>query len=142
MTDRTARTVWEGGLTDGKGQTAFASSEIGTFDVSWPARAEAPNGQTSPEELLAAAHSSCYSMALSNIIGQAGGTPRSIETTAVVTLDTKKVEITTVALTVRATVDGLDADAFAKAAADAKDGCPVSKLFAGNAEITLDAALV
>ncbi len=141
MTDRTARTVWEGALADGKGQTAFASSEVGTFDVSWPSRAESPNGQTSPEELLAAAHSSCYSMALSNEIDKAGGTPKSIETTAVVTLDTKTVSISKVALTVRATVEGMDADAFAKAAAGAKDGCPVSKLFAGNAEITLDAAL-
>ncbi len=141
MTDRTARTTWEGTLADGKGATAFASSEIGTFDVSWPSRAEEPNGQTSPEELLAAAHSSCYSMALSNEIAQAGGTPKAIHTTAVVTLDTKSLSVSKVALTVRASVEGLDEDGFAKAASGAKDGCPVSKLFAGNTEITLDAAL-
>lgn len=141
MTDRTARTTWEGKLQDGKGRTHFASSDLGTFDVSWPARAEQPGGKTSPEEMLAAAHSSCYSMALSNEIAKAGGTPQSIETQAVVTLDTGSVSITKVALTVRAEVEGLDDDGFQKAAAAAKDGCPVSKLFEGNAEITLDAAL-
>lgn len=141
MTDRTARTEWEGGLAKGKGRTEFASSGIGTFDVSWPARAESPNGMTSPEEMLAAAHSSCYSMALSNEISKAGGTPANIETRATVTFDTNAVKITTVALTVRARVDGLDAEGFEAAAQAAKNGCPVSQLFAGNAEITLDAAL-
>ncbi|AXV04844.1 Organic hydroperoxide resistance protein [Euzebya pacifica] len=141
MTDRTARTEWEGALAKGKGRTEFASSGIGTFDVSWPARAESPDGKTSPEEMLAAAHSSCFSMALSNEIDKAGGTPQNIETRATVTLDTTTVRITTVAPTVRARVDGMDAEAFEAAAQAAKNGCPVSQLFNGNAEITLDAAL-
>ena len=91
--------------------------------------------------MLAAAHSSCFSMALSNEIDKAGGTPQNIETRATVTLDTTTVRITTVALTVRARVDGMDAEAFEAAAQAAKNGCPVSQLFNGNAEITLDAAL-
>jgi lipoyl-dependent peroxiredoxin len=140
MPDRTARTSWEGGLKDGKGRTTFASSELGTFDVSWPARAESPNGMTSPEELLAAAHSSCFSMALSNEVAKAGGTPRSIQTQATVTLEVGK-GITKVALEVRADVEGLDEDGFRQAAEAAKSGCPVSQLFQGNTEITLDAAL-
>lgn len=141
--DRTASTVWEGSLADGKGSTTFESSNIGTFDVSWPSRTEEPNGRTSPEELVAAAHASCYSMALAGDIGRAGGTPQLLETSATVTFD--KTDggwtVTRVALKVRGTVEGMDASAFAKVAQAAKDGCPVSKLIAGNTELTLDAAL-
>jgi osmotically inducible protein OsmC len=139
MTDRTATTNWEGGLSDGKGQTSLDSSGAGTFDVSWASRTESPNGQTSPEELLAAAHASCFSMALSKQIGDTGATPQRLETTATVSLDAGS--ITKVALKVRASVDGLDESGLKSAAQAAKDGCPVSKLFGGNAEITLDAAL-
>lgn len=139
MADRSATTVWEGGLSDGAGRTNLDSSDRGALDVTWAARTEAPGGKTSPEELLAAAHASCFSMALSKQVADAGGTPSKLETTATVTLQSGS--ISKVALKVRGTVDGLDESAFKNAAQAAKDGCPVSKLFGGNAEITLDAAL-
>ena len=139
MADRSATTTWEGTLAEGKGSTHLDSSDVATFEVTWASRTEAPGGRTSPEELLAAAHASCFSMALSKRVADAGGTPEKLETTVTVTLDSGA--ITTVALKVRGTVDGLDESAFATAAQAAKDGCPVSKLFGGNAEITLDAAL-
>src|SRR3954467_13543600 len=84
-TTRTATTTWDGGLTDGKGRVVLESSGIGTYDVSWPARAEEPNGKTSPEELIAAAHSACYSMALSLGLTNAGSPPTSLDTQAEVT---------------------------------------------------------
>jgi osmotically inducible protein OsmC len=139
MADRKAITNWTGGLADGKGTVAMESSGIGSFDVSWPARTEQPNGLTSPEELLAAAHSSCYSMQLSNMLSEAGGTPNRMETSAVVTF-IPGTGITKIALTVRADVDGLDDAAFQQVAEGAKEQCPVSGLFKGNAEITLDAS--
>ena len=140
MTDRNASTAWEGTLFEGKGQVTFDSSGLGTYDVSWPARAEEPNGRTSPEELLAAAHSSCFSMALSKQVADAGGTPNRLETRSTVTL-VPGTGITRVALSVRGTVDGLDAVGFRAAAERAKDGCPVSQLFAGgSAEIVLERA--
>lgn len=141
MADRTAVTTWNGGLAGGSGQAELRSSGVGTFDVSWPSRAESPDGRTSPEELIAAAHSSCFSMALAGQIAEAGGTPQQLETTATVTLDVGSLSISKIALQVRGTVDGLDADGFAKAAQAAKEGCPVSKLVAGGTEITLDAEL-
>ena len=85
-TTRTASTSWAGGLADGKGTVSLQSSGVGSFDVSWPSRAEEPDGKTSPEELIAAAHSSCFSMALGAQLGGAGLTPESIETEAAVTL--------------------------------------------------------
>jgi lipoyl-dependent peroxiredoxin len=139
MADRTATTRWQGGLADGKGQTSFDSSGIGTYDVSWPARTEEPEGMTSPEELIAAAHASCFSMALSKQVADAGGTPKSFETSATVTLQAGS--ISRIALRVRGEVDGLDDEGFRSAAEAAKGGCPVSKLVAGNTEVTLDAAL-
>lgn len=141
MTDRSATTTWEGGLADGKGQTNLDSSSAGTFDVSWPARAESPQGQTSPEELIAAAHASCYSMSLSKEIADAGGTPQRIQTTVTVTFDTGSVAISDVAIKVRGTVEGMDEAGFKEVADGAKHGCPVSKLMAGNVEISLDASL-
>jgi lipoyl-dependent peroxiredoxin len=141
MPTRTARTAWNGSLQEGSGQVELSSSKVGTFDVSFPKRtAEEAGGTTSPEELIAAAHSSCFSMALSSEIGKAGGTTESLEVTAEVTLGAGA--ITKIALTVRGEVTGLDADGFEKAAQAAKVGCPVSKALAGVDEITLDAALV
>jgi len=143
MATRTARTAWTGGLQDGSGQVELSSSKAGTFDVSFPKRtADAADGTTSPEELIAAAHSSCFSMALSNEIAKAGGTPRSLETQADVTLGTDGggLRITGIKLTVHGQVDGLDADGFRAAAEAAKAGCPVSKALTGT-DITLDAQL-
>ena len=138
-TTRTASTSWTGGLADGKGTVTLESSGIGSYDVSWPARAEEPNGKTSPEELIAAAHSACFSMALSNVLGKQGHPPTKLETAADVDF-TPGTGITQIRLSVRGTVDGIDKDAFVAAAEDAKRNCPVSQALAG-VDITLDAAL-
>jgi lipoyl-dependent peroxiredoxin len=138
-TTRSATTTWDGGLTDGKGRVVLESSGVGTFDVSWPARSEDPNGMTSPEELIAAAHSSCFSMALSAGLGKAGTPPQRLETHAEVDFQ-PGTGITQIRLSVRGTVDGIDADAFREAAEGAKANCPVSKALAG-VDITLDATL-
>ncbi|RJK96325.1 OsmC family peroxiredoxin [Vallicoccus soli] len=144
MPTRTARTAWNGTLQDGSGQVELSSSKVGTYDVSFPKRAaDDAGGTTSPEELIAAAHSSCYAMQLSALIAQAGGTPQSLDVRADVTLSPDPAggfRISGIALTVRGEVEGLDADGFAKAAEGAKAGCPVSKALTGT-EITLDAAL-
>jgi len=144
MPTRTARTAWNGGLQDGSGQVELSSSKVGTFDVSFPKRAaDDAGGVTSPEELIAAAHSSCFSMALSNEVAKAGGTPISFEVTTDVTLGQKDggPHITKIKLTVRGEVEGLDAAGFQKAADAAKAGCPVSKALSGVDDIELDAAL-
>ena len=138
-TTRTASAHWEGSLMEGAGQVSLESSGVGTFDVSWPARAEAANGKTSPEELIAAAHSTCYSMALSHGLAQGGNPPTTIDTTADVTFQPGE-GITGIHLTVVGTVEGIDADAFAAAAEDAKKNCPVSQALTGTT-ITLDASL-
>jgi osmotically inducible protein OsmC len=143
MPTRTARTAWNGSLQEGSGQVELSSSKVGTFDVSFPKRiAENADGTTSPEELIAAAHSACYAMALSSEIGKAGGTVEALEVSADVTLGQQDgaPAITGIALTVRGEVEGLDADGFAQAAQAAKVGCPVSKALAA-VDITLDAAL-
>ena len=138
-TTRTAETHWEGNLMQGAGQVTLASSGLGTYDVSWPARAEAPGGLTSPEELIAAAHSACYSMALSHGLDQAGTPPTSLDTKAEVTFQPGE-GITGIHLSVVGTVPGLSAEDFAAAAADAKANCPVSAALTGTT-ITLDARL-
>ncbi|QFZ16113.1 OsmC family protein [Saccharothrix syringae] len=138
-TTRKATTHWEGNLLEGSGSVALESSGIGTYDVSWPSRAEQANGKTSPEELIAAAHSSCYSMALSHGLAQAGTPPRTVDTSAEVTFQ-PGTGITGIHLTVTADVPGLDAEGFAAAAENAKQNCPVSKALAGT-EITLTATL-
>ena len=143
MPTRTARTAWNGTLEEGSGQVELTSSKVGTYTVSFPKRAaDDAGGTTSPEELIAAAHSSCYAMQLSALIGQAGGTPESLDVTADVSLGPDDVgfKLTGITLTVRAEVTGLDADGFEKAAQSAKETCPVSKALAG-VKIDLDAAL-
>jgi osmotically inducible protein OsmC len=138
-TTRKASTVWTGGLADGRGEVTLASSGIGTYDVSWAARSEEPGGKTSPEELIAAAHSACFSMALSSALGKAGTPPQQLQTSAEVDFQPGK-GITEIRLSVRGSVDGIDADQFASIAEDAKKNCPVSQALAG-VDITLDAAL-
>jgi osmotically inducible protein OsmC len=141
---RTARTAWNGSLQEGAGQVELSSSGAGTFDVSFPKRAaEDADGTTSPEELIAAAHSSCYAMQLSALIAEAGGTPQSLDVTAEVSLGSDPdggFAITGIALTVRGEVEGLDEAAFHQAAEAAKAACPVSKALTGTT-ITLDAGL-
>ena len=138
-TTRTATTRWEGSLMEGAGKVTLESSGVGTYDVSWPSRAEEPNGKTSPEELIAAAHSSCFSMALSAALAKQGNPPTSLDTKADVTFQ-PGVGITGIHLTVVGTVDGLDAEAFQAAAEGAKENCPVSQALKGTT-ITLDASL-
>ena len=144
MPTRTARTGWTGTLENGSGQVELTSSGIGTYEVSFPRRtADEAGGYTSPEELIAAAHSACYAMQLSALIGQAGGTPQALDVQADVSLGPDPAggfRLTGIKLTVRGEVDGLDAAQFAKAAEDAKAGCPVSKALTG-VDITLDAQL-
>ncbi len=145
MPTRTARTAWNGSLQEGSGQVELSSSKVGTYDVSFPKRAaDDAGGTTSPEELIAAAHSSCYAMQLSALIAEAGGTPQSLDVTAAVSLGPDEGDggfrLTGIKLTVVGEVEGLDAAGFEKAAQDAKAGCPVSKALTG-VEITLDASL-
>ena len=144
MPTRRAHTAWQGTLQQGSGRVELSSSKVGTYDVSFPKRAaEDADGTTSPEELIAAAHSSCYAMQLSALIAEAGGTPKSLDVTADVSLGPDPAggfRLTGIKLTVRGQVDGLDAAGFGRAADAAKAGCPVSKALTG-VEITLDAAL-
>ncbi|GEP36163.1 peroxiredoxin [Nocardioides szechwanensis] len=138
-TTRSATTHWEGSLFEGAGKVTLESSGLGTYDVSWPSRAEEANGKTSPEELIAAAHSSCFSMALSNGLAKAGTPPTALDTSAEVEF-TPGTGITGIKLTVRGVVEGMSSDDFVAAAEAAKTGCPVSQALAGTT-ITLDAAL-
>jgi lipoyl-dependent peroxiredoxin len=138
-TTRTANAHWEGSLTEGSGEVSLDSSGIGRYPVSWPARAEQANGKTSPEELIAAAHSSCYCMALSGGLAKQGTPPRSIDARADVTFQPGE-GITGIHLTVRADVPGMSSGDFLSAAESAKENCPVSQALAGT-KITLEAQL-
>ncbi|WP_019180576.1 OsmC family protein [Microbacterium yannicii] len=134
-----ARTAWKGGLADGSGEVTLQSSKLGTFDVNWKARSEGSTSVTTPEELIAAAHSSCFSMALSHALAENGTPPESIDTTASVTFK-PGTGITGSHLNVNAVVPGLDPEDFERIAQGAKTGCPVSQALAG-VEITLEATL-
>jgi len=138
-TTRHAKTHWEGSLFEGAGQVSLESSGLGTYDVSWPARAEEPNGKTSPEELIAAAHSACFSMALSNGLAKADTPPTALDVTADVTFQ-PGTGITGIHLAVVGTVEGISKEDFEAAAEDAKKNCPVSQALAGTT-ITLEASL-
>ncbi|HEV3404693.1 MAG TPA: OsmC family protein [Gaiellaceae bacterium] len=139
MADRTARVSWEGSLLEGSGTIEqVGSGAFGPLPVSWAARSEAASGgKTSPEELIAAAHAACFSMALSSGLAQAGTPPERLETSATVTF-VPGTGITKIALTVDGRVPGLDDEGFRQAAETAKENCPVSKALAGVGEITLD----
>ena len=138
-TTRRAVTHWEGSLIEGAGRVSLESSHVATHDITWASRAEAPAGRTSTEELIAAAHSACFSMALSNGLSKAGHPPEQLDTTADVTFQPGE-GITGIHITVAGTVPGLDADGFQAAAEGAKANCPVSKALTGTT-ITLDASL-
>jgi osmotically inducible protein OsmC len=140
-TERTAEVTWRGSLMEGRGTIErVQSGAFGPLDVTWAARTEEPEGLTSPEELIAAAHAACFSMALSNGLAQAGSPPDQLQTSATVTF-VPGTGITKSALRVRATVPGLEEAAFLEHAETAKQNCPVSKALAALPEITLDAAL-
>jgi lipoyl-dependent peroxiredoxin len=140
-TDRHAEVTWNGGLLDESGSIdSVGSGAFAPLDVTWASRAEEPAGRTSPEELIAAAHATCFSMALSLALAEAGSPPEELKTGATVTFQPGE-GITKIALTVRGKVSGLDEDGFREAAEGAKAGCPVSQALTGVPEITLDAAL-
>lgn len=134
-----ATTAWKGSLFEGAGQVSLTTSGVGTFDVNWKARAEGSNSVTTPEELLAAAHSSCFSMALSHALAENGTPPESVDATASVTFK-PGTGITGSHLNVNAVVPGIDAETFERIANDAKANCPVSQALAGI-DITLEATL-
>ncbi len=142
---RRAEATWQGDLIKGSGQTTAVSSKaFSSLPVSWAARTEeSGGGKTSPEELVAAAHASCYAMAFSAGLGRAGTPPERLDVSATVTFD--KVgegwKVVSSALTVRGKVPGIDAEAFKKAAEAAKDGCPISQALKGNVDLSVEATL-
>jgi osmotically inducible protein OsmC len=141
---RRAEVTWSGDLASGSGTvSARSSSAFDALPVSWAARTEAPEGKTSPEELIAAAHASCFAMAFSADLGRAGTPPERLDVSADVTFD--KVEagwrVVSSALTVRGVVPGMSEPDFVAAAEKAKDGCPVSQALKGNVALSVDAAL-
>ena len=142
IADRRAETNWEGTLAGGSGVVNGDSGAIDALDVTWAARTEAPDGKTSPEELAAAAHSSCFSMALALRLGERGAKPDRLGVAATVTLDEVDGKPTVVSsrLEVSAAVDGLDGADFDAAVSEAMDLCPIGRLFAG-AEVSADASL-
>jgi osmotically inducible protein OsmC len=142
--DRRAEVTWEGPLTEGSGTLGLASSGAASLPVTWASRVERPDGRTSPEELLAAAHASCYSMALAATLGRAGSPPERLHVTAVVSLNPKAgggFEVTASTLEVRGVVPGLDELGFQELADTAEKGCPISNAIRGNVTITIAAAL-
>jgi osmotically inducible protein OsmC len=140
-TDRRAEVTWHGDLLHGNGTVdSVTSGAFGPLNVSWPARTEEPNGLTSPEELIAAAHASCYCMALSHGLAQAGTPPEELKASATLTF-VPGTGITRSALTVVGRVPGVDEAGFVAAAQAAKDGCPVSQALKGNVELSVDARL-
>ena len=141
--ERRAAVIWKGDLANGDGRLELASGVASELPVSWASRTEASDGKTSPEELIAGAHASCYSMALSNVLAGQGNAPDELAVGATVTFDEVDdgFKVTKSELRVRAKVSDIDEDAFRAAAEEAKDACPVSGALKGNVEITLDAAL-
>lgn len=140
--ESTASAVWEGDLAHGGGRVEPGSGAFPEQEVTWASRTSRSAGKTSPEELIAAAHAACYAMAFSHALAQGGHTPERVQVSARAIFDTDAgPKITTMELTVRARVPGIDEPAFQETANAAKDGCPVSGALQGNVDIRLDAAL-
>jgi osmotically inducible protein OsmC len=141
MADRTASVTWSGSLLEGAGSiTSVGSGAFGPLDVTWSSRTEESGGLTSPEELVAAAHAACFSMALAHGLAQGGTPPEQLDTSATVTF-VPGTGVTKIALTVRGTVPGMGEAAFVEAAEGARENCPLSKALAAVPEITVDASL-
>ena len=141
-TERRAQVTWQGDLMNGSGTIeTVGSGAFGPLEVTWTSRAEKPEGRTSPEELIAAAHAACFSMALSHGLAQQGHAPESLSSTATVTF-VPGTGITKSVLDVEGNVPGLDDGAFREAAEDAKENCPVSQALKGNVELELNARLL
>jgi osmotically inducible protein OsmC len=141
---RRAEAVWQGSLGQGSGEVSLVTSgAAGPLPVTWASRTERSNGKTSPEELIAAAHAACFCMELSHVLAEGGTPPEKLETSVTVTF--KEVEggwrVGTSEITVKGRVPGIDEAAFKKAAADARDGCPVSGALKGNVELSVEATL-
>ena len=135
-----ASTQWNGDLFTGSGSTTLETSKTATFDVNWKARAEEAGSTTNPEELLAAAHATCYSMQFSNMLKENGTAPTRLNTTADVTFEAG-VGITGIALTVKGQVEGISTEDFTRIAGEAKDQCPVSQALAAVKNISVEATL-
>jgi osmotically inducible protein OsmC len=142
MATRRAEATWEGDLAGGSGRAELDSGVAGGLDVNWKARTEG-GAQTSPEELLAAAHASCFAMALSHELGEAGNPPQRLSVSAAVSFDAVEggFAVTTSKLKVRGVVPGVDDDAFQEAARGAAQGCPISGALKGNVDISVEAEL-
>ena len=141
MAERRAEVVWEGNLARGNGRFTVGSGAMEEQSVTWASRTERPNGKTSPEELIAAAHASCYAMALSGVLAEGGTPPERLEISAVCTFDVENGKVSSVDLDVRGRVPGMDAEAFQNAAEEGDQGCPVSNALRGNVEIRVNASL-
>jgi lipoyl-dependent peroxiredoxin len=141
--ERTANAVWEGDLSGGSGTVSTQSGVVDNATVKWSSRAEQADQNTSPEELIAAAHATCISMALANGLAQAGTPPQRLEAEATSTFEQagEGFRMTKMRITMRGQVEGLDEEGFRQAAQDAKENCPVSQALKGNVEVSLDAAL-
>jgi lipoyl-dependent peroxiredoxin len=141
--ERRADVVWRGDLFKGSGTFDLASSGAAQdLPVTWASRTEHHDGRTSPEELITAAHASCYAMALSNVLAQMGNEPEELNISAVCTFDVDQVKVTKMVLDVRGRVPGLDAEGFQSAAEQGEQGCPISNALRGNVDIQLNASLV
>jgi lipoyl-dependent peroxiredoxin len=141
--ERRADVVWRGDLFKGSGTFDLASSGAAQdLPVTWASRTEHHDGKTSPEELITAAHASCYAMALSNVLAQMGNEPEELNISAVCTFDVGQVKVTKMVLDVRGRVPGLDAEGFQSAAEQGEQGCPISNALRGNVDIQLNASLV
>jgi lipoyl-dependent peroxiredoxin len=141
--ERRADVVWRGDLFKGSGTFDLASSgAANNLPVTWASRTEHHDGKTSPEELITAAHASCYAMALSNVLAQMGNEPEELNISAVCTFDVDQVKVTKMVLDVRGRVPGLDAEGFQSAAEQGEQGCPISNALRGNVDIQLNASLV
>jgi lipoyl-dependent peroxiredoxin len=139
--ERRAEVVWEGNLFRGNGRFTVGSGAFSEQAVTWASRTERSDGKTSPEELIAAAHGSCFAMALSNVLDQGGNPPETLEISAVCTFDVDNVKVSSVDLDIRAQVPGIDEDGFQDAIEQAEQGCPVSNALRGNVEIRVNASL-
>jgi lipoyl-dependent peroxiredoxin len=142
VAERRANVVWNGNLFQGSGTFDLASSEAAQgLPVTWASRTERPDGKTSPEELIAAAHASCFAMAFSNTLAEQGNEPEELNISAVCTFDVDQLKITTMVLDVHGRVPGLDAEGFQNAAEQAEQGCPVSNALRGNVDIQVNVSL-
>ena len=139
--ERRAEVVWEGDLPHGSGRFTVGSGAIDEQPVTWASRTERSDGKTSPEELIAAAHGSCFAMALSNVLAEGGTPPERLEITAVCTFDVDEVKVSNSTLDIRGYVPGMDAEDFQSAVERAEQGCPVSNALRGNVDIQVSASL-